>query len=62
MLLAATNHAQTGAERFDAWLREGLSFAARRGREVARWHEPSVDFPVPRGASPYLKVRALEIA
>jgi len=62
VLLAATNHAQTGDARFDAWLDEGLSLAARRAREVGRWHEPTVDFPVPRGARPYLKVRALQLA
>jgi 23S rRNA (cytosine1962-C5)-methyltransferase len=61
VLLAATNHAQTGDARFDAWVDEGLSLAARRGREVGRWHEPSVDFPVARGARPYLKVRALQL-
>jgi 23S rRNA (cytosine1962-C5)-methyltransferase len=62
VLLAATNHAQTSDARFDAWLREGLSQAARRGISVARWHEPSIDFPVPRGERPYLKVRALELS
>jgi 23S rRNA (cytosine1962-C5)-methyltransferase len=61
LLLTATNHAQTGDVRFDAWLDEGLSLAARRGREVGRWHEPSVDFPVAHGARPHLKVRTLEL-
>jgi 23S rRNA (cytosine1962-C5)-methyltransferase len=62
VLLAATNHAQTSEARFDAWLREGLSLAERRGHAIVRWHEPSVDFPVARGGRPYLKVRALELS
>jgi 23S rRNA (cytosine1962-C5)-methyltransferase len=62
VLLAATNHAQTPDARFDAWLREGLTAASRNAREVSRWHEPSVDFPVARGERPYLKVRALELS
>jgi len=60
-LLAATNHAQTSEARFDAWLREGLSLASRRGHVVARWHEPSEDFPVAEGTRPYLKVGALQL-
>ncbi len=62
ILLAATNHAQTSDARFESWLDEGLALAARRGREVGRWHEPREDFPVVRGTRPYLKVRALELA
>jgi 23S rRNA (cytosine1962-C5)-methyltransferase len=61
VLLAATNHAQTSEARFDGWLREGLALAGRSAEVVARWHEPSVDFPVARGGRPYLKVHALEL-
>lgn len=61
VLLAATNHAQTGDVRFAAWLHEGLSLASRSGRTLKQWHEPSIDFPVARGGRPYLKVRALEL-
>ncbi len=59
ILVAATNHAGTTDERFDAWLRAGLETAGRQGRATQRWHEPEVDFPVARGRGPYLKVRAL---
>lgn len=60
-LLGATNHAQTAGPRFEQWLDDGLAAAGRRGKERARWHEPSADFPVPRGQHPYLKVRAIEL-
>jgi 23S rRNA (cytosine1962-C5)-methyltransferase len=59
ILLAATNHASTSDERFESWLQAGLESADRHGRLVQRWHEPAVDFPVPAGHQPYLKVRAL---
>jgi 23S rRNA (cytosine1962-C5)-methyltransferase len=62
VLLAAANHAGTSDVRFDAWIAEGLAAAARRGTEIERWHEPTVDFPVPHGGRPYLKVRALALA
>lgn len=60
-LLAATNHAATSSNRFDAWLAEGLSRSGRDGRILQKWHEPSIDFPVPGGQHPYLKVRALTL-
>lgn len=60
-LLAATNHAATSSNRFDGWLAEGLSRSGRDGRVLQKWHEPSIDFPAPRGQHPYLKVRALEL-
>ena len=60
ILLAATNHAGTSDDRFDAWLQNGLALAGRLGRVVQRWHAPPLDFPQPPGGShPYLKVRAL---
>jgi 23S rRNA (cytosine1962-C5)-methyltransferase len=59
MLLAATNHAGTSDERFEAWVHNGLSMAERDGQVIRRWHEPEVDFPLARGGKPYLKVRAL---
>jgi 23S rRNA (cytosine1962-C5)-methyltransferase len=59
ILVAATNHAGTTDERFEAWLRAGLETAGRLGQVVQRWHEPEADFPVPPGRRPYLKVRAL---
>jgi 23S rRNA (cytosine1962-C5)-methyltransferase len=60
ILLAATNHAGTSDERFEAWLQNGLTLAGRHGRVVQRWHEPRLDFPQAPGHShPYLKVRAL---
>ena len=59
ILVAATNHAGTTHERFDAWLRAGLETAGRSGQVVQRWHEPEADFPVALGRKPYLKVRAL---
>ena len=59
ILLAATNHAGTSDDRFDAWLRNGLTLAGRLGQVVRRWHAPP-DFPQPPGRRhPYLKVRAL---
>lgn len=61
ILLAATNHAGTSDERFDAWLVAALAAAGRSGRVRARWHEPDLDFPVPRGQRPYLKVRAIQL-
>jgi len=60
MLLAATNHADTSDDRFDAWLQNGLTLAGRYGQVVQRWHEPPLDFPLAPGRGhPYLKVRAL---
>ena len=60
ILLAATNHAGTSDDRFEAWLQNGLTLAGRYGRVVQRWHEPQLDFPPAPGRShPYLKVRAL---
>ncbi len=61
LLLAATNHAQTPDQRFDQWLDQGLTMAARHGRLEGSWHEPVEDFPVPSGGRPYLKVRALRV-
>jgi 23S rRNA (cytosine1962-C5)-methyltransferase len=61
MLLAATNHAGTSDERFETWLRAGLTAADRHGHLVQRWHEPAADFPVAVGRRPYLKVRALAL-
>jgi 23S rRNA (cytosine1962-C5)-methyltransferase len=59
ILLAATNHSSTSDERFEAWLRDGLTNAGRHAHLLRRWHEPAADFPVARGRAPYLKVRAL---
>lgn len=59
VLVAATNHALTPAQRFEGWLRAGLLSAGRRGKIVSRWHEPEVDFPSAANREPYLKVRAL---
>jgi 23S rRNA (cytosine1962-C5)-methyltransferase len=60
ILVAATNHAGTSDERFEAWLHDGLSRARRHGHLVQRWHEPLADFPlVPGRTPPHLKVRAL---
>jgi 23S rRNA (cytosine1962-C5)-methyltransferase len=61
VLLAATNHAATTDERFDAWLRAGLTSAGRPGEIVKRWHEPEEDFPLAAGQRPYLKVRAVRL-
>ncbi|TME91162.1 MAG: class I SAM-dependent rRNA methyltransferase [Chloroflexi bacterium] len=62
ILLAATNHAGTSDERFEAWLQNGLTRAGRHGQLAQRWHEPSADFPLaPGGTHPYLKVRALVV-
>ncbi len=61
ILLAATNHASTTDNRFEAWLRSGLDSAGRRGRLEQRWHEPAPDFPLVEGQHPYLKVRALTL-
>ncbi len=60
-LLAATNHARTTDARFNAWLRKGLEEAGRYGRILKGWHEPALDFPLPAGQTPYLKVRALAL-
>jgi hypothetical protein len=59
MLVAATNHAATTDDSFDDWLDSGLTGAGRDGQLLQSWHEPAVDFPVPAGRPPYLKVRAL---
>ena len=60
ILLAATNHAGTSDDRFEAWLHNGLTLAGRHGQVVQRWHEPRPDFPhTPGRGRPYLKVRAL---
>jgi 23S rRNA (cytosine1962-C5)-methyltransferase len=60
-LVAATNHTATSARRFEDWLDDGLARAGRSGQIVERWHEPALDFPVPTGGRPYLKVCALEL-
>jgi 23S rRNA (cytosine1962-C5)-methyltransferase len=59
ILLAATNHSSTSDERFEAWLHDGLTRANRYARLLRRWHEPAMDFPMPAGRGPSLKVRAL---
>ena len=59
ILVAATNHASTSDQRFEAWLDHGLSDARRHGQLLQQWQEPAADFPVPPGRGPYLKVRAL---
>lgn len=59
ILVAATNHAGTSDERFDAWLQNGLTRAGRHGQLARRWHEPSADFPLAAGRKPYLKVCSL---
>lgn len=59
MLLAATNHGGISRARLDALLARGVSGADRRARRLRSWHEPAIDFPVPTGGAPYLKVRAL---
>ena len=58
ILVAATNHAGTSDERFEAWLRAGLETAGRHGQIVERWHEPANGLPggawpqaLPQGAS-----------
>jgi len=61
ILLAATNHASTSGQRFEAWLDHGLSDARRHGHLLQQWQEPAADFPVPPGRDPYLKVRALAL-
>jgi len=61
VLLAATNHVPTTDARFASWLGSGLSEAGRRGRVVARWHEPEIDFPVSAGQRAYLKVHAVQL-
>jgi 23S rRNA (cytosine1962-C5)-methyltransferase len=58
ILVAATNHTGTSDEHFDAWLRDGMRMAGRRGRLLHSWHEPAADFPVAPGGIPHLKVRA----
>jgi 23S rRNA (cytosine1962-C5)-methyltransferase len=59
ILLSATNHAGMPDAHFDAMLRTAVDAAARPHRTERRWHEPSPDFPVAVGGTPYLKVRAL---
>jgi 23S rRNA (cytosine1962-C5)-methyltransferase len=59
ILVAATNHAGTSEQRFEAWCDAGLEQAGRHGEIVERWHEPETDFPVAPGQRPYLKVRAI---
>ncbi|MBI2756650.1 MAG: class I SAM-dependent rRNA methyltransferase [Chloroflexi bacterium] len=61
ILLVATNHAGMADTAVDRAIREGLR-AAHRSAEILRsWHEPSIDFPPAPRASPYLKVRALQL-
>lgn len=61
VLVAAANHAATSDRRFDEWIAAGLARAERAAMTLERWHEPAVDFPVPPGGWPYLKVRALRL-
>lgn len=61
ILVAATNHAGLTAAHFRRMLHVGISAAQRRSRHIADWHEPSIDFPLPGGAEPYLKVQALAL-
>ena len=60
MLIAATNHAGISQRRFQAMVDRGLAEAGRSSRAVRCWNEPEIDFPVPSGSTPYLKVLALE--
>ncbi|HZJ53643.1 MAG TPA: class I SAM-dependent methyltransferase [Myxococcaceae bacterium] len=60
-LLAACNVAALPARRFEAALAEGVRRAGRTAEEVARADASPVDFPVPRGEEPPLKVRVLRL-
>jgi 23S rRNA (cytosine1962-C5)-methyltransferase len=62
ILLAATNHRGISGRRFDQLVERGLDAAPRIRRQLGRWHEPAVDFPVAPGARPYLKIVAHELA
>ncbi len=61
ILLAASNHRGIAARRFGQLVEAGLKAAQRTSRQLGRWHEPAVDFPVAPGARPYLKVVAHEL-
>jgi 23S rRNA (cytosine1962-C5)-methyltransferase len=60
-LLAACNVAALPARRFEAALAEGVRRAGRTAEEVARADASPVDFPVPAGEEPPLKVRVLRL-
>jgi 23S rRNA (cytosine1962-C5)-methyltransferase len=61
ILLAATNHRGISGRRLDQLVGGGLDAAQRASRQLGRWHEPAVDFPVAPGARPYLKIVAHEL-
>ncbi|HEY1907680.1 MAG TPA: class I SAM-dependent methyltransferase [Myxococcaceae bacterium] len=60
-LLAACNVAALSARKFEAALAEGVRRAGRTAEEVARPDASPLDFPVPRGEEPPLKVRVLRL-
>lgn len=60
-LLAACNVAALSSRRFEAALVDGVRRAGRTAEEVARPDASPVDFPVPRGEEPPLKVRVLRL-
>ena len=60
-LLAACNVAALSGNRFEAALAEGVRRSGRTAEEVARPEASPVDFPVPRGVVPHLKIRVLRL-
>jgi 23S rRNA (cytosine1962-C5)-methyltransferase len=59
ILVAATNHAGISPAQFTELVAQGLADAHRKGRVVARWHEPEIDFPISPNTRPYLKIQAV---
>jgi 23S rRNA (cytosine1962-C5)-methyltransferase len=60
-LLAACNVAALPGHRFEAALAEGVRRSGRTAEEVARLGASPIDFPVPRGVEPHLKIRVLRL-
>lgn len=61
LLLAACNVAALPARRFEAAVDQGLREGGRAGHVLARPEASPVDFPLPPGQEPALKVRGLRV-
>ena len=58
--VACANAAELSLAAFKTKVRAGLDQAQTTARLVHLWHEPEIDFPIPSGAEPYLKIGLIQ--
>jgi 23S rRNA (cytosine1962-C5)-methyltransferase len=62
LLYACCNVAELPRRAFRERVLAGLSAAGRKGEITGVYHEPALDFPVPAGEEPYLKMLAVRLS